>query len=160
MSSDAGQLITTTMGIHLVPYEGGGIQFFNMSWSFAIGALDGDWFSAAEVYRSWYVRLVDWVCALSCLCNAVVSVLLLLLLLVLLLLLTVVLFCDGRALQQAAWTQAGPIAHRADFPKWLLGNNVWLNTGWQFHDVCRFSERLCLVLSRLPPYSFLSHTLA
>lgn len=38
------------------------------------------------------------------------------------------------SLQQSQWGYS-PIFKRSDFPPWLLNNNVWINTGWQFHDV-------------------------
>jgi hypothetical protein len=39
------------------------------------------------------------------------------------------------ALDNAAWTSAGPIAERSDYPAWMVHNHVWVNSGWQPHDI-------------------------
>jgi hypothetical protein len=39
------------------------------------------------------------------------------------------------ALQSAPWVQAGPVRNRPDTPPWLLDTHVWVNSGWQCHDI-------------------------
>jgi hypothetical protein len=44
------------------------------------------------------------------------------------------------ALAHAPWTSAGLVTQRADIPQWLLENHLWINTGWQCHDVLNVTE--------------------
>ena len=39
------------------------------------------------------------------------------------------------ALAAAPWAQAGPVKDRADTPQWLLDTHMWVNSGWQCHDI-------------------------
>lgn len=39
------------------------------------------------------------------------------------------------ALARAPWAGAGPVRNRTDTPTWLLETHVWVNSGWQCHDV-------------------------
>jgi hypothetical protein len=41
----------------------------------------------------------------------------------------------GWALENAAWLSAGPVSKRADLPRWFLETNLWVNSGWQCHDI-------------------------
>ena len=48
---------------------------------------------------------------------------------------------NGGADAGASWMRAGPIAQRpADFPRWFAENHLWVNSGWQCHDVFNETE--------------------
>eukprot|EP00730_Choanoeca_flexa_P008612 TRINITY_DN12511_c1_g1_i10.p1 TRINITY_DN12511_c1_g1~~TRINITY_DN12511_c1_g1_i10.p1 ORF type:complete len:784 (+),score=125.20 TRINITY_DN12511_c1_g1_i10:1795-4146(+) len=43
-------------------------------------------------------------------------------------------------LSNTAWTRAGPISERSDMPDWHVNNSIWINSGWQCHDIFNDTE--------------------
>ncbi|EDQ92033.1 uncharacterized protein MONBRDRAFT_22789 [Monosiga brevicollis MX1] len=39
------------------------------------------------------------------------------------------------ALGEAQWMQAGRLHQRQDIPGWYVNNSIWINSGWQCHDI-------------------------
>jgi hypothetical protein len=51
-------------------------------------------------------------------------------------------------LENAEWTEQGPLKDRNDFPEWFLQVPLWVNTGWEGEHILIFFlfKRKCFEL--------------